>query len=296
MPRRAAVLTGGWGLERTDYLPSAQALAQTLIENKWTTQIVDVRSPTDLTALTERLAAFDFTFICHAEDVPTVQLLEDAGLPCSAPAPWTSIVASYDKYLSYQIARTAGVPPPDFSLLTTDNIVTGASNVVFPCIVKPVRGGSSYGIARANDSGGLEGALRLAMSVDTRVLVEKFLDGEEYTVGAIGDQIIGALQIGDYAPGFYDYHVKHHAAASFNAVAPDYHAFTQLSVYTRKLAEAFQVTGFWRADYRTDGETIHLLDINLLPFLARFEGGMMAALMDSAGLSFHDFLERLSNI
>lgn len=293
--RRAAVLTG-WGLEQADYLPSAQVIAQTLVENGWAVDAVEVQSAADLGSLGARLSGVDFTYICHGEDVPTVQLMQEAGLRSTAPAPWTSVTASYDKHLSYQIASAAGVPSPTGVVRRSVAMGDVPAGMRYPLVVKPVRAGSSHGVRRVSNAAELEEALRDAGKIDQSLIVEEFLAGSEYTVGAIGGTVLGALRISGYRPGIYDYHVKHEALADFAAVDPADPVFQHLSQYTAKLAQAFSVTGFWRTDYRANGATIRLLDINLLPFLARFDGGMMAALLGAADLSFYDFLDLLNRV
>jgi D-alanine-D-alanine ligase len=60
---------------------------------------------------------------------------------------------------------------------------TVATQLNFPVFVKPNTGGSSIGMSKVNEAGGLDAAIAKAFKEDDQVLVEEMITGREFTVG-----------------------------------------------------------------------------------------------------------------
>ena len=97
----------------------------------------------------------------------TNRMLEQAGLPVAR---------------SFLMARTAR---PDIWALADVDAALAQANLLFPLIVKPVRGRGSQGVTRVDDLAALRVA-SLALIDDARfgdtLIVEEYLEGEEVTV------------------------------------------------------------------------------------------------------------------
>ena len=57
---------------------------------------------------------------------------------------------------------------------------------IFPCVVKPCCGGSSVGIAKADNREAYIEAVKDAFSYEKEVVVEQFVAGREFSVGLLG--------------------------------------------------------------------------------------------------------------
>jgi D-alanine-D-alanine ligase len=77
-----------------------------------------------------------------------------------------------------------------------------------PVIVKPSCEGSSVGVSRVFKESDLKGAVELALKYPGELLMEQLIQGEEYTVGILGEQALPSIRI--VPPGeYYDYHAKY---------------------------------------------------------------------------------------
>jgi D-alanine-D-alanine ligase len=118
------------------------------------------------------------------EDGTLQGLLELADIPYTCSGVVGS-AAGMDKAVMKASFASAGLPIVPGALIETarldsepDEVLDDIeSRVAYPAFVKPVRLGSSVGIARAADRDGLLQALEVARRYDRRVLVEKSMEG-----------------------------------------------------------------------------------------------------------------------
>lgn len=134
----------------------------------------------------------------YAQEAPlsAVISVDDSGSLLAARAsqllqlPHNSIQAAEaarDKFLMRQLLSKAGVPSPEFHRFhTDDDLEQVASQVPFPCVVKPLRLSGSRGVIRADNPAELAAAvsrldklLSKTASGPHRYLVERFVPGVE---------------------------------------------------------------------------------------------------------------------
>lgn len=130
--------------------------------------------------------------------VPAV--LEMLGIPCSG-APPLAIALTLDKALAKRVAQANGIPTPPFEVIPSGARNPGGSgragHTTYPLFAKPAAEGSSMGITAASlcrNDDELNAAVE-RLSKYGPVLVEEFLPGDEYTVGIIGGEVIGVMQV-----------------------------------------------------------------------------------------------------
>lgn len=196
--------------------------------------------------------------------VPAV--LEMLGIPCSG-APPLSIAMTLDKALAKRVAQAHGIPTANFEVVESGRSRPRLS-VSYPLFAKPAAEGSSMGITATSlcrDEQDLDAALdRLARYGP--VLVEEFLPGEEYTVGIIAGEVIGAMQVvpRGSAPDFiYSLEVKRDYLNRVEyqlADAPDVEQVA-LDVW-----RAFGLRDVARVDVRRDRHGVaNFIEVNPLP-------------------------------
>lgn len=110
------------------------------------------------------------------------------------------IETCYDKWRAFRFLEANGIPTArTYRSLDTarDDLVTGA--IAFPLVVKPRWGSGSCGIEQVRESDELDLAYALAMkrhacslpvamrAADQAILVQEWLDGEEYGLDVIND-------------------------------------------------------------------------------------------------------------
>jgi D-alanine-D-alanine ligase len=86
----------------------------------------------------------------------------------------------------------------------------------YPVMVKPSRQGSTIGMTKVNAAAELKEAIEQAAAYDERIIVERFIEGTELTVGVLGNDEPFALPVVEIVPakGFYDYEAKYTPGAT----------------------------------------------------------------------------------
>ena len=101
----------------------------------------------------------------------------------------------HDKYRSRQVLRSAGLPTPDFWLVTTDEELRRASETVsYPCVVKPIAESGSNGVRLVQNREELVAHARTLQArrvnereqpLEGQLLIESLLSGPEFSVETI---------------------------------------------------------------------------------------------------------------
>ena len=107
-----------------------------------------------------------------------------------------------DKGLTKLLVRQAGVPTPDFAVVHSPAEIEQV-HLPFPVFVKPVAEGTGKGITAASevhDPAALRRACQQVLEQCRQpALVERFLSGDEFTVGILGTgpaaRVVGAMQV-----------------------------------------------------------------------------------------------------
>jgi len=208
---RVAVLMGGTSSERDVSLNSGQNVLDGLRRRGVQAESVD-----GIPALVEALAAkrIDRVFnILHGqrgggEDGVVQGLLEAYGVPYTGSDVLGSAL-SMDKIRTKQVWLSVALPTPAYaSLERGDDVVAAAQKIGLPVIVKPACEGSSVGVTRCFKDADLPAAVALASRYDGPMLVEQLIQGEEYTVGVLGNEALPSIRIVP-AGEYYDYHAKY---------------------------------------------------------------------------------------
>lgn len=300
---KVAVLSGGWSDERDISMSSGRACQQALKKAGFI--VVDLLDIAD-SHFIEHLSTkdYDVAFIAlhgrYGEDGCIQGLLEVLHLPYTFSGVLSSALSA-DKERAKDICRAAGIPVPQGvtlapgSELTDDDLDAIVDEIGLPLFVKPASNGSSFGISRVNEKGGLVDAVRKAGSEGDRVLVEECVSGVEITVPVIGNDEPKALPIIEIAldSEFYDLKVKYEPA-SLHHIIP---ARLDETVYKR--AEALGVAahkvlgcrGVSRTDFivRKDGTPV-MLETNSIPGMT--DRSLLPDAAHHAGIEFSELCTR----
>jgi D-alanine-D-alanine ligase len=174
-----------------------------------------------------------------------------------------------------------------------EDVIESHGSFGFPVVVKPAGEGSSLGIKIARDELELEAAVEEALRFDDDVLVERFIDGKEISVGVLDGKALGAVEV---APkrGFYDFHSKYTAGRA------DFHLPARLSPERYRSAlrlatlahDALGCEGATRVDLIVSerGNEV-VLEVNTLPGMT--PTSLLPRIARGAGLSFEDLVEEI---
>jgi D-alanine-D-alanine ligase len=193
-----------------------------------------------------------------------------------------------------ELFRLNNLPTPAYYTLTATEAGDLASfhgDFGFPCVVKPIREGSSVGVSICASLDDLAPAVEKALCFDDEILVERFVTGKEVSVAILQDRALGAVEIAPRA-GFYDYGNKYTRGAT------DYFVPPRLSPerYRGVLAQALRAhtalgcSGATRVDMIvSDSGNEFVLEVNTVPGLT--PTSLLPKIADAAGISFGELCE-----
>lgn len=288
---RVAVLYGGTSSERTVSLKSGAAIIRALSEENVDVVPVDILE----NPLQQILAAkADRIFIAlhgpGGEDGKIQALLEFLDLPYTGSGVSASSLCM-DKLRTKQLWAGVGLPSPKFYKLRPDADFKQVLESLGGCaVVKPSHEGSSIGISVVRTEQELRSAFEDAYRLDQDVLVERYVDGEEYTVAILNGQALPPIRL-EPQNKFYDFdakyesnETKYHCPCGLNEEQE-----AKLKALALEAFASLGATGWGRVDVMADKENnFYLLEVNTVPGMTDHSLVPMAA--NAAGLSFNDLV------
>jgi D-alanine-D-alanine ligase len=290
---RVAVLMGGRSAERQISLQSGNAVLEALIRRRVHAEAVDVGPD-----LLERLQRSDYDrafLILHGrggEDGTIQGALEIYGLPYTGSGVMASAIGM-DKYRCKLIWRGLGLPTPDFVMIRSEKDLAAAGSLGHPLIVKPSHEGSSIGMARVDDDGGLRSAWEAAVRYDREVLAERWVTGREYTCAVLRGEALPLIRL-ETPRSFYDYEAKYSADTTryHCPCGLDTDAERRIQALALEAFEAVGARGWGRVDLLVDdADRPWLIEINTAPGMTDHSLVPMAA--RAAGIGFDELVWRI---
>lgn len=168
----------------------------------------------------------------------------------------------------------------------------------YPVFVKPANMGSSVGISKASDRGGLAAAMEEAARYDRKIVVEQGLEQpRELEVSVLGNDDPRASVVGEIKPGaeFYDYEAKYIDDTS-ELVIPavlDGDTADAVRIMAVKAFQAVDCAGLGRVDFlaSADMKEIYVNEINTLPGFTSIS--MYPKLWEASGLPYPQLIDEL---
>ena len=196
-----------------------------------------------------------------------------------------------DKWRSKLVWQSAGVPIPEYRILTSDSdFARIEAELGLPLFVKPANEGSSIGISKVREPGGLAAAYAEAVKYDSIVIAERFLAGGEYTVGLLAGRPLPVIRIVP-ATEFYDYEAKY-LRDDTRYLIPSGLPAEEETEMQRIACDAFAViggSGWGRVDLMRDSSgRPRVLEVNTSPGMTDHSLVPMAA--RAAGIDFPRFV------
>lgn len=226
------------------------------------------------------------------EDGVIQGLLELMGLPYTGSDVLASAIAM-DKVKSKLIWQQLGLKTAEFEFLgeQTDwnNLIKKFNKVV----VKPVNGGSSLGIAIVDNAVDLENKYKAALSFDSNVIAEKFIEGTEFSTGVLGDQIFPTVQL-ETQREFFDYEAKYVDENNEYICPPNLSQdkLVELESLVKNAYESLNCSGLARVDVMQEqGGEFYLLELNTIPGMTEHSFIPMAA--SKVGINFDELILRI---
>jgi len=293
---KVAVLMGGRSGEREVSLKSGSAVLAALKAQDIDAEAFDPRDKP-----LHDLEVFDRVMInLHGrfgEDGCIQGALEMLQIPYTGSGVMASAIGM-DKWRTKLLWRASNVITPDFELVTAESDFAAIeAKLGLPLFVKPANEGSSLGISKVKEAGGLKAAYELAAKADPLVIAEKFVGGGEYTVGIIEDKAgLKALPIIRIVPKneFYDFEAKYLRDDTEYLCPCGLSAEIEKKIQQEAI-QAFRAIGckgWGRVDFLMDSAGKHyFLEVNTSPGMTDHSLVPMAA--KAAGISFEELVVKI---
>lgn len=234
------------------------------------------------------------------EDGTIQGLFELVGLPYVGPGVLAS-AAGMDKDVMKRLLRDADIQIAPYTVLQSDqsydesSLIEEFGPVVF---VKPGNMGSSIGVSQAKTEQELAAAIKTAFLYDTKILIERAIDGDEIECAVLGNEEPEVSVVGRIVPktdAFYSYGAKYvddngaqlEIPAGISADAAEKARSIALRVY-----QTIGCQGLARVDmFLTPAGNIVVNEINTLPGFTKIS--MYPKLWEASGVPYSELVAKL---
>jgi D-alanine-D-alanine ligase len=304
---KVAVLKGGPSLERQVSLRSGARVEDALDRLGHEAVPIDVGG--DLIEQLE-LTAPDVAFVAlhgrGGEDGTVQELLDIVGIPYTGSGV-LACMRSIDKVLTKHLVLEAGLPTPEFysfsetafkELGAADALPAIEEQLAFPIVVKPAAQGSALGVKFARTPQDVPAALVAAFSYDSRVLLERHVDGRDVAVSILDGRPLPVVEAVPRDEDFYDFEARYEIGRT-DFVCPA-GLSEECTARTQELALAtydlLGCRGFARVDLMIEdssGEPL-VLEVNAIPGLT--ETSLLPMAAEASGISFDELIARIVDL
>lgn len=288
MPDKVAILSGGTSSERAVALRSAENVFAEL-KTKFDLKIFDFPNDID-NFYKERknfIAALPVFHGPGGEDGVVQGFLKTLKIPFIFSDVKAHAVGM-DKILSKILITKNNLLTPDYKLVNTK------TKFIKPIIIKPVVGGSSIGINIAHNQEELDQAIDEALKYDQQVLLEDYIQGQEFTVVVVEKnnklQALPVIEIKS-SNSFFDYDSKYDPKLA-EEICPakiSDSLSSDLQAQSIKIHNIIGCRHLSRSDFIVVDNKIYFLEINTIPGMTK--ESLLPKAIKTANLSFADLLE-----
>lgn len=295
MKKKIAVVMGGISSEREISLKSGSGVFESLDREKYEPIKVVIDEKTDI--ITKIPDDVDFAFLAlhgkFGEDGCVQSVLETRDIPYSGCGPLSSAMCM-DKNISKKICKASGIPTADWITVKSIEEIDydRIEEMGYPVFVKPNSGGSSVATFMIKEKAGIEDAVRQGLEVDTEVMIEQYLPGEECTSFILDGEVFPTVSIKSEQE-FFDFEAKYSSdnGAVEEVVYLEESLQNKLNEYSRMCWDAFNCRAYVRVDFIISNGVPYVLELNTLPGLTATS--LIPRSAAARGISYSQLLDKL---
>jgi D-alanine-D-alanine ligase len=297
------VLKGGRSLERQVSLRSGARVEDAL--GRLGHEVIPIDVGLDLIQRL-REAAPDTAFIAmhgrDGEDGTVQELLEILDIPYTGSGV-LACVRSIDKVLAKHLMIERGIPTPDFyafnetafrELGAAEALGAIEERLEFPIVVKPSSQGSALGIKFARTPADVPAALVAAFSYDSKVLLERHVDGRDLAVSILDGKPLPVVEAVPQGDEFYDFEARYEIGRTVFVCPAELPGdlTSRAQDMALRVYELLGCEAFARVDLMLDADgELTVLEANPIPGLT--ETSLLPQAAEAAGISFDRLVERI---
>ena len=231
----------------------------------------------------------------YGEDGFVQKILESLKIPYTHSGVLSSSLAM-DKELSRIIFKKNNINVPKSFLFNKKEkesnflIKMKKNKIKFPIVIKPVNEGSSLGVYICKNKIQFKKNFdKMKINYD-RILVEKYIPGQEIQVAVMGKRALGAIELVPKRE-FYDYKAKYSANAKTLHVMPasiSKNKYKEVLSLAKKAHQVLGCKGITRSDFRFFKSKFYLLETNTQPGMTKLS--LVPEIARYCGIKFEDLV------
>ncbi len=222
------------------------------------------------------------------------------------------LILGRDKALSKKILSYHRIKTPKFFVVKKGERIPDKKNYPFPMIVKCLNEESSMGIAKASVVNNYEKLKERVEYLHQKflddVIIEEFIEGEEFYMGVIGNQRLTTLPLWKLEFGSSDSPEKevYTETAKFSEkyrnrrkiqtkkAKVDDETAKRFSKLAKKVYKTLGLSGYARIDFRVREDQIYILEANPNPGISPHDEFALSA--KNQGIPYSQLLERIVSL
>ena len=298
LKRNIAIVCGGDSSEHDVSMRSAQGLYSFFDKERYNVYIVDVRgqnwhvnfdngevAPIDRNDFSfvgqdGKAVVFDYAYITihgtPGENGLMQGYFDLIHLPYSTSGVLVEAM-TFNKYVLNNYLRSFGVNVADSMLLRRGEAYDEQAveeRLGMPVFVKPVADGSSFGVSKVKCADQLAPALRMAFMESDEVMIERYIQGTEISIGCYKTQtktvVLPATEVVT-SREFFDYDAKYNGQVQeITPARLDPETARRVAEETSRIYDILHCNGMIRIDYIISKDTegrdqVNMLEINTTP-------------------------------
>ncbi|MBM7624384.1 D-alanine--D-alanine ligase family protein [Sporohalobacter salinus] len=305
MNKKVAVIRGGRSKERDISLKTGKAVYKALKSKGVDVIALDPEEENFYQKLTDK--DIDVAFIAlhgrYGEDGTIQGLFEMMDIPYAGSGVLSSSLAM-DKVVSKKIFKQEGILTPEFKVLNRESWKQQSQKLLselkaefnFPLVVKPALEGSSLGLSIIKKKENLAKAVDEAFEYDSEILIEKYIEGKEITVGILGNQDLVVLPIIEIKPknGVYDFEAKYTKGMTEFIIPArlEEEIYNWAQEMANKAYKVLKCSGMARVDLIVSKEgKPYVLEVNTIPGMT--ETSLLPQAAKAAEIEFPDLVLKI---
>jgi D-alanine-D-alanine ligase len=244
--------------------------------------------------------AFPILHGTFGEDGTIQGLFKMMGLAFVGCGVWSS-AAGMDKEVMKRLLTLEGIHNAKYALLTPQNKMSFeelSKKLGAPFFIKPANAGSSVGVHKIKTKEDFESGLKDALSYDSKVLAEEFIQGRELECAVMGLSATAKASV----PGevianheFYSYEAKYVDENGASTVIPAKLTPAEIELVQKLAIKTYQVMGcdgLTRVDFflKKNGE-LYVNEINTIPGFTKIS--MYPKMWEASGVGYSDLVTKL---